>query len=426
MAQVIITPQVITREALRLLENMFVMAGTVSRAHEDDFKYIGEDLYVRKPNRFTSTEGKTASAQEIQEAWQKVTVRTQRNISWKFSMRELTLSVERYSERYIEPAISEMVHQIEMSLHQLYKKAYHTSVPAAGITAYPSTFIDLGQQNVLLTDHAVPKENRTSLLSTDACINLANQVAGFASAYSVDRKAETAMEEARIGKFNSFSTMESQFVTRHQTGALGGSPVVNMTLEVDTIDYTTVASNPDAALSWTQTLTVDAAATGITNWAREGDTFTIADCYSVNPATRASTGKLQTFVVRQDANSDGGGNVSLKISPPIIGEGQYQTVAFAAGVTDLDNKALTFTAGGNKSVQQNISYHKEAITFGMVPMEMPDSAVWGTTMTDNGYSVRVYKWLDGTNDDEYIRLDAMWFCEVVQPDMIARLQCGQQ
>ena len=415
----LVTPEIITKESLRLLSNMVVMAGTVSRAHEDDFQKIGEDLYVRKPNRFTSAEGATTTAQDVEEAWQKVTVRTQRNISWQFSTRDLTLTVERYSERYIKPAVEEMVSQIEQSLHNLYKKVYHTSVPAGGVGTFPASFKDLGAQGVLLTDHAVPMTERTTLLSSDACLNLADQVAGFASAYGVERKAVKAQEEAKIGKFANFATHESALIVRHTYGAQGGTPLIDGAAQNTT--YALAKNNTNAALSWTQSLAIKGGSNSITDWVLEGDVFTIAGVYSVNPETRLSTGKLQQFVVRADASTDGTGDIAaMTISPPIITSGPHQTVDSAPA----DGAAIVFPVAGGGIASQNLSYHKEAISFGMVPMEMPDSVTWGNTETADGFSIRVYKWMDGTNDKEYIRMDAMWFTEVVQHDMIARLQAG--
>ncbi len=173
----LITPQIITREALRLLENEMVAAATVSRAQEGDFQKIGQDLYVRKPVRFVTNTGAdvTSAIQDVEEAWQIVRVRTQENVAWLFNSRDLTLTIEQYSERYIKPAVSALVHEIEDSIHQLYKKAYHSAVPAAGVGNDPATFIDLGGCRTLLSDHAAPYSERTTLLSTDACLNLATK-----------------------------------------------------------------------------------------------------------------------------------------------------------------------------------------------------------------------------------------------------------
>jgi hypothetical protein len=417
----LITPEIITREALRLLENNFVILQTVSRAQEDDFRKIGDELFVRKPNRFTSSSGATTTTQDVEEAWQRVQVVTQENVSWEFSTRDLTLTVEQYSERYIRPAVSAICHTIEQSVHDLYKKAFHSSQPAAGITAQPTTFVDLGNNKVLLTDHAAPYGDRSSMLSSAACLNLSNLIAGGTAAgmhVGVDGKVVAAQEEAKIGKFAGFMNYESQFIARHTTGVLGGTVLVDDAGTIE-VTYAVAKSNTDADLSWTSTLHVDGCATDVAGWALEGDVFTIDSVYSLNPATGVSTGQLQQFVVRADATS-ASSETDLVISPPIIIAGPHATVDSAPA----NNAAVTFIATASAVHSQNLCYHKDAISFGMIPMEMPDSVVWGNTQTDNGMSIRVYKWLDGDNDKEKIRLDAMWFNEVVHHDLITRLWAG--
>ncbi len=209
--------------------------------------------------------------------------------------------------------------------------------------------------------------------------------------------------------------MESQFVIRHTVGLLDGTTTVNGASQ--NVTYATAKNNTDPDLSWTQDLIIAVAAgTNQAQWAVEGDVFTIAGVESVNPATKQSTGKLQQFVVRQDATTAAGA-ATLKISPPIITSGPQQTVSAAPA----NGAAVTWLASGNNVYSQNLAYHREAITFGMIPMEMPDAVVWGNTQTENGMSIRVYKWMDGLKDEEYIRLDAMWFTEVVHHDLIARL-----
>ncbi len=93
MSNAIITPQVITKESLMLLENEFVMTPTVNRSHRNDFKKIGNTLYVRKPVRFEARTGAGVTAaggvQDVEEAWVPVSVLTQRHVAWKFNTKEL-------------------------------------------------------------------------------------------------------------------------------------------------------------------------------------------------------------------------------------------------------------------------------------------------------------------------------------------------
>lgn len=406
MANAIITPTVITREALRLLKNSLVGLNVVNRSYQSDFKKIGNSLMLRKPNRFSVVEGATATSQDVEEAWHPLTVGAQKNVSWEFSSIDLTMSIDEYSQRYIQPAVSALAHNAESMVHSLYYKGYHSS-GTPGTT--PDSFLALGAAGVVLSDHGAPMDSRCSLLNTDATLAIANQVGGFKSGYGVDSKAKSAQEKALIGTFAGFDNYQSQGVKAHTTGARGGTPLVNGGAQGTTYAL--------AKAAWSQTLNVDGASNSISGWAKAGDVFTIAGVYSVNPASQESTGKLQNFTVLADAASNGSGQLALTISPPIIASGPYKTVTAAPA----DNAALTFLGSASTAYAQNLCFHKDAITFGTIPLVMPDSASWGTTMTEDGLSIRAYKWLDGENDIEKIRLDFLPFADVVHHDLLVRL-----
>lgn len=411
MANATITPQVITRESLMLLENEFVMTPTLSRAHRNDFKKIGNTLYVRKPVRFEAREGRSVSTaggvQDVEEAWVPVSVLTQRHVAWKFNAVELTMTIEEYSDRYIRPAMSALAHEVEYTAASQYKKVYH-SVGTPG--TLPSTTKEIGSMGTLLTDHGVPKRMRYAQLDTDTCLEVSDQVRGVGTnvGYGPEDLAKTALQEAKIGRIGGFDCHENAFINSHTTGSLGGTPAVNGASQDDTYANT--------KNTWTQTLVIDGATASQTGWALEGDVFTIAGLNSINPATKESTGKSQDFVVRADADSDGSGNVTLTISPPIITSGPYKTVDAAPA----DNALLTFLGSGGTSYDQNLGYQKDAFSFGMIPLVVPDAVVWGDTRSYKGISLRVYKWLDGDEDEEYIRVDAHYFIELVHHDMAVR------
>jgi hypothetical protein len=56
-SQVLLTPQVITKESLVILENNLVAANRVNRKFENKFVKIGSQFTIRKPNRFQVASG---------------------------------------------------------------------------------------------------------------------------------------------------------------------------------------------------------------------------------------------------------------------------------------------------------------------------------------------------------------------------------
>ena len=54
------------------------------------------------------------------------------------------------------------------------------------------------------------------------------------------------------------------------------------------------------------------------------------------------------------------------------------------------------------------------------PLEMPDG-VWGTTVSEEGYSIRVVKDYNVDDDDEVIRLDILYGVKAIYPELGVRI-----
>ena len=93
----------------------------------------------------------------------------------------------------------------------------------------------------------------------------------------------------------------------------------------------------------------------------------------VNAKTKAATTILQQFVVNADVSSDGSGNLTASISPPIITSGPHQTCSAAPA----DNAAITVVGTASTGYVQNMAYHKNTMALAIVPLEMPQAAYNG-------------------------------------------------
>ena len=150
----------------------------------------------------------------------------------------------------------------------------------------------------------------------------------------------------------------------------------------------------------------------------EGDTFTIADVYSVNPRTRVSTGRLQSFVVRADAAAGATtGPATLSISPPIIISGAHQTV----NAVPANDAAITVTTGASGATHaQNLAFHKDAITVAFGQLVKPAGNVDSSRETMDGVSVRLVGDYDVLTDINIWRFDILYGVEAQNPGMACR------
>ena len=105
------------REALRILHQKLNFVGSINRQHDDSFAKqgakIGDSLKIRLPNQYVVRTGKTLDAQDTSEASLTLQVQTQKGVDINFSSAELTLSLDDFSKRILEPAMSVLAAHIE-------------------------------------------------------------------------------------------------------------------------------------------------------------------------------------------------------------------------------------------------------------------------------------------------------------------------
>jgi hypothetical protein len=397
MSNTIITPDIIAKEALMQLENNCVMAKLVHREYKNEFVKVGDSVSVRKPVKFSVTDGATASIQDVQEASTPFTVDKRKHVAWEFSSQDLTLSIEEYSERYIKPAVIVLANQIDTDLLALYKNVSQY-VGTAGTT--PTTFAQLGAPTVRLDRGAVPTEDRRLVLDPAAAFNVADMLKGLYNPELV----KGAIRGKSMGPIANMQTYQDQNVKTHTVGTWGANPLVNGAAQA-----VTYANALHTYGTTSQTLNVDAL-TVTTGTALAGDRFTIAGVYAVNPVSKETLSVLQEFVVQTNATANGSGEAALTISPAIITSGPFQTVSAApADGAVITRVSTNFVA--------NMAFHKNAFGLVTVPLEMPDGASWKARESHNGLSIRVIKDYDFTNDKDKIRLDIMYGVKALYPEL---------
>lgn len=397
----LITPSVIAKEALMQLENNLVMGQLVHRDYAKEFTKVGSTVSIRKPVKFRSSTGATRVSSDVIEGTVPLVIDTQRHVSWDFLSSDLTLTVEDYSERYIKPAMIELSQQVESSLMGLY-----STVPmwtgTAGTT--PATFLVLGGARRKLVEHAAPQDTLNAILDPAAALNVANDL----KTLFTPQKTQTALERVKVGKYAGFDTYESASVVNHTVGALGGTPLVNGASQVST-------STPQVN---SQSLITDGWTAAAANRLKAGDVITIAGVLDVNPKTYQSLGYVKQFVVTSDVASDGSGNATLTISPPIVVSGPYQNVTAAPA----DNAAITVVTGtASTAYAQNLCFHKNAFALVMADLDMPDGAAFKARERANNMSVRVVKDYDIDTDRDIIRLDILYGVKTIYPELAVRL-----
>ena len=227
----------------------------------------------------------------------------------------------------------------------------------------------------------------------------------------MDGNNKKALEEAMVGKYAGFMNYESVFAPTHTVGPLGGTPLVNGAAQ-----NVTYAAAKD---TWSQSLITDGWTAAAAARLNAGDVFTIANVFAVNPNTKASTGRLQTFTVLAAASSNGSGQLTATISPPIITSGAFQTV----DSVPADNAPLTIKTGtAATAYRQSLLIDPKAIALVSRPLDIPSGeGVKTSTVSGEFVTMSVTSWVDGNTLNENMRFDMLWKPVVLDPRRGMRL-----
>lgn len=399
----LITPSIITKTAMAEFMNQMVLIAGVDRQMDLDGrpKKIGDSILLRRNVRYLSGTGMdiTSTINDTVEGNLTMTLDQWKHVPFEFERDDLTLTIEDFSKRYIKPAVTELVQQVELSIANLYTEFYwFLGTPGSG----PATYLDLGECEATLDEAGVPFDDRAFYATPRDMVNLADGLKGI-----FDKKAVTAVERSSIGEYANFDTIKCQSLATHTVGAHGGTPLVNGASQ--NVTYTSVRN------TLTQSLITDGWTNSITDVLLAGDVITIAGVNAVNRRTRQSTGQLQTFTVTEDATSGAStGPATLTISPPIITSGAYQTVD-AAPADDAVITVKTGTAGAQ--YPQNLFWQGDAITMGVAIIEKAASGtgVASERVTEENLSI-LYS--EGTAIDDLstiYRFDILYGLKVQNP-----------
>lgn len=401
MSNVLITPNIIAKVALANLENNLVMGNKVYRDYSREYVKVGDTISVRRPVQFSAIDGAVAVNQDVIEGKFPLVMNKRKHVSWNFNTQDLTLDIEDYNARYIQPGCIALANQIDFDLTGLALNVWNW-VGTPGQTV--NSFADFSLGPKRLDNMAVPQSMRQSVLSPDDTWGLLGSQTALFTPGLVDK----AYTDGNLGNIGGVTTAMDQNIRNYTVGPYAGTPLVNGANQ--NVTYTTSA-NTDAQTLLTKGWT---ASTSILN---VGDVFTIAGVNAVNPRSKVSAGFLQQFVVNTLVTADSGGLKSINISPAIITSGPYQTVSAAPA----DSAAITVLGTASTAYAQNLVFHKNAFALVMADLEMPDGAVWKARESKNNFSIRVIKWYDGENDEEKVRLDVLYGCSAIYRDLATRM-----
>lgn len=391
----------IAKEALMAFKNKLGFTSGVDRQYSDEFAVkgakIGSSVTIRKPPRFAVSDGATLVNQDVTEESTSLTLDSQKHVAFTFTSQELTLSIDKFRERYIDNAIVALANQVDKDGLQLAAQSVYNSVGTPGTT--PAALLTYLSAQQKLNEMGCPSDDKRSMfINPVAQTKIVDALSGL---FHSSEQIASQYEKGMMGMAAGAKWYMAQNIHTHTTGPQGGTPLV------------------DGAAQSGATLNTKGWTAAAASRLKKGDVFTIAGVNSVNPITKQSNGVLQQFVVTADFSSDAAGKGGVAISPSIVVSGALQTVSAAPA----DGAAITVLGAASTATPQNILCHKNAFTLGCADLELPQGVHFAAVASDpeSGLSLRIVRAYDIANDKFPCRIDVLYGWAALRPEWACRI-----
>lgn len=383
MANTSLTADIVLKEAKRIFKNSCPFLMSLGRNYDGvitaEGAKAGESIRIRRPMKYTTRSGKTMDVQDNTETYETLTRSNWYGVDLKFSQKELTMDLNRFSELYLRPAMSVLASKVENQCMTLAARETYNTITIP-VTALDRD--DIIAARVMLNDYSAPQIDRFAVLNPEGEGDLCSANASlFTPSKAIDRQ----YIEGSLGRIYGFDVASTPNVpsitnTADVAGAVNGPSQTGATLTVDAL---TVAPT-------------------------QGMVFTIGDdVYGLNPTTQESLGKLQRFVVGSGATT-----TSIPISPSITVTGNQKTVS----ATPDDDDVISFVGNASTAYPRNLFYQKMAYASSFVDLELPKGLDFAARDTEEGIAMTIMRDFDVINADTYCRIDVVFGFKTIIPE----------
>lgn len=398
------------KELLIRWENNTVAAKFINREFDDKFAVpgdkIGSTYNARVAPRFRGRKGDGIRPENIVETVVPITIDQLWGVDLDISDQDLTLTIDRFGERYLESASATLANNIDGAICDLYADVYNFSGTPGTTPADLTTYTAAG---VALSNSATPSDSMRSVLVNPS---LEAAALGFRSnLFNPVREVSQQYLTGKMGTAVGFKFSMDQNIASQSLGTLSGStPVVNGAGQ----SGSSLITN-----GWANSTTV----------LKAGDIISVVAMNSVNPLSYRDTSSLRSFVVTQDVTSDGSGNATIPVNPPINFDttSSFQTVVNAppagAAIKVYGVAAANFANISGIASPQALAFHKEAFALALVNMELPGGLDWSERVTDpkTGFTARLTRGFSMETNRRYTRFETLGGVKTIRPEFACRI-----
>ena len=397
----LLTPDQITREALRILHEKLSFVRSINRQYDDSFAQkgakIGDTLRIRMPVQYNVTDGATFARQDSIEQNISLSVTRRKHVGMGFTSNDLTMDIDNFSKRFIEPAMSRLAAEVETDAIASASKLTYNQVGSAGSVPNSLKTYLLGRAK--LNQFLAPKDKRTQMVSS---IQSAEIVDALKALFNDQSEVSKQYKEGLMGRTAGADWVESESIYTHVNGTGTVTNAVDATVAVDGTDQLALKSLGNAG-----TVTV-------------GTVLTIAGVFAVHPETKVTRNAvLQQFVVTAvPGAADSTGDLTVTVSPKMYYGSTPRKNISAAPQADAEVK---FVGVASTGYEQGLLFQEDAFTFATADLELPQAAGFKSRQTYDGLSLRLVGDYNITDDESLYRIDILYGFGALRPEHACRV-----
>jgi hypothetical protein len=394
MSNTNLTIDLITRENLVVLHQKLNFIPNIATDYDERFATegakIGTSLRIRLPIQYSSATGATmATGTGADTTQQAVTlvVATQRHVPMRFTSKELTMDIDEFRERHIEPAMSQLAADIEGSALSMID-----DVPLAITASTSVTLSDIIDGRQKHNDALAPFDGRCALLDSQAEADILKDTKGL---FQDSSQIAKQYREGMMGRTSGYDFYMNTLIPTITTGSATASYLANK-----------------ATAQTGSTIIVD---TG-TKTLKKGQVVTFAGTYDVHPESKATRSELKQFALTADAAAT---STTLSVYPAVVASGPRQNVSQAIA----NNATVTPLGSASTTYKQSLLFQKGAFAFASADLEMPDdvsSKYKGRQVMDN-ISMRTLQQYEIVKDRFLTRLDVLYGFKRLRPGFAVKI-----
>lgn len=406
-----ITPDVVAREALMILEKSLIAPSVMTSSAASEFtgSKVGDTIRVRRPAFFGVDEFNSDSpgtAIKIQDAVEtSVDLKIEKNydVSFEISSKELTLSVDDFNERLLTPAMSALAQRIDT--YALSKIAGLGGLAETADFTAPDSVADLSAIVQKMNEQKIPQANRKMIVSP----SMQTQIYSIPNFVQANFRGDgnSPLQEAQLGRFMGMDMMMALDLPSHSVGSL---------LQADGDDDFAI-NKSGGYTEGVDVIDVDGGPGSGIQDAVPGDTIRITYV----------DGVARDHVLVGTANSLNSGALNLQIAPGLYGiDPGTGTSAVNGGqpVVVNDNAVATLVGGSSTITNYTLgaAFVPEAFQLIFIPQPAPmGPGTSSATVSYKGMSLRVLQSFDHEKKRDLISVDVMLGCAALDPRLGVRV-----